>query len=251
MIIGSNALFYHYPWEIRIPKDFDVIGDHSYPLEEKIERHKNPYVKYFSTPKIGAYINPSDLLTLKMSHLFWDINWNKHMWDVQFLLTKDNIPNENLFYNLYIYFCTIHGTPKRSELKMSYDKFTDNVIVNGKLHDKLHWELSEYLYNKSPVFIDILKDNEEVDVCKNKFYKLSFENQIRVVQEEIMVMTLERKLTNFCQQDYDVMLKKFIMNHAPIWQSFFIIKNYLIIRKFPEKFKQIHGSYRENKRKFL
>ena len=54
------------------------------------------------------YIDKDDLCTLKASHLCWNINWEKHMWDLQFLLKKGCIIDNNLFMKLYDYWNVYH-----------------------------------------------------------------------------------------------------------------------------------------------
>ena len=54
----------------------------------KIETLSNPILLQFCKNnlfQISPYLNPDILYTLKMSHMFWDINWEKHMFDIHFL----------------------------------------------------------------------------------------------------------------------------------------------------------------------
>ena len=89
LIIGSTAMKYHFPDFNREPKDIDIAVEQSDNLKStrEVEYLENPIIfKYI--PEGQEYIDPDMLLTLKMSHLFFNINWDKHMWDVQFLLKK-------------------------------------------------------------------------------------------------------------------------------------------------------------------
>ena len=89
LIIGSTAMRHHFPDFNRSPKDLDIAVEDSssFTSTKGVEYLGNPILfKY--VPEGQEYIDPNMLLSLKMSHLFFDINWAKHMWDVQFLLNK-------------------------------------------------------------------------------------------------------------------------------------------------------------------
>ena len=46
-----------------------------------------------------------------------------------------------------------------------------------------------------------------------------------------MVMAFERYRSMGYKHAYTRMLKKFILNHAPVWEALFIIENYIILHK--------------------
>lgn len=119
MVIGSTAISHWFPDFPRKPKDCDVIKESSLiPTNcEKVEYLSNPVLlEYYGD---CYYLNATGLLTLKMSHLFWDINWDKHMFDVQFLISRGIAYDKKLFYLLYDYWNIIHSKNKRSDLEMS------------------------------------------------------------------------------------------------------------------------------------
>ena len=88
VIIGSTAIKHHFPHFPREPKDLDIaVGFPKEKSRKGIEYLENPLLfKWVSEGE--EYLTPNMLLNLKMSHLFFDINWDKHMWDVQFLLKE-------------------------------------------------------------------------------------------------------------------------------------------------------------------
>ena len=73
VIIGSTALRYWYPEFPRDPSDIDtVVEDLSGKKNSKgLEYHLNPVILSYED---GVYAKPSTILTLKLSHMFWDIN---------------------------------------------------------------------------------------------------------------------------------------------------------------------------------
>lgn len=234
IIIGSSAIKHWYPDFPREPKDIDVIpceynNSSNHKFSKRTEWLANPvltdYMKNIN--RLNNYLNPNLLLTLKASHLFWDISWGKHMFDVQFLLKKNCAIHNDLFFKLYNYWNEVHGENKRSDLEMSKkDFFTNAINYNESEHDDLH-----KILNPSPVYMKVLKDNCEVELDEIKFLSLTFEEKLNFVREEVMVMAFERYGHLDYRPAYYRMLKKFIMSHAPIWSTIFIIENYIELHK--------------------
>lgn len=228
ILIGSSAIKFHFPDFTREPKDKDYIGVGKN-IGGQLEFHKNPVFENYE----HDVLQPDDLYTLKMSHLFWDIKWEKHMYDVQFLKSKGCKLKHDLFYELYEYWNTLHGKNKRSDLDMTSEDFFDNAMPKTYNHDELH-----LLINPVPMFLKVLKDGAEVDVCENKFNKLSYEEKLELVREEVYVMAFERLNGRDYRTAYVWMLKKFIMSHAPMWEAIFIIENYKTLHKPAINYKQ-------------
>ncbi len=228
-IIGSVAIRHHFPDFPREPKDLDYAVDKPKSNPKGIEYLLNPIIA-----NRGEYLSPDLLLTLKASHLFWDINWEKHMFDVQFLLKKGCIIDEVVFYELYEYWNVYHSKNKRSDLKMTAEDFFDNALNTGYAHDDIH-----LLLNPIPVYTKILKDGCEVEVCEQKFQALSFEDKCNLVYEEVENMGWERYPKLHYKVAYDKMLKKFIISHAPLWEALFIIENYILLHKTRHNYRKI------------
>lgn len=224
ILIGSSAIKEWFPDFPREPKDKDYIGKGT--STKEIEYHPNPVIEEYYKYHSISMLFPNDLYTLKISHMFWNINWEKHMFDIQFLKKKGCILNKDLFYQLYEFFNEYHGKNKRSDLKMSADKFFDNAVKCEYEHDYIHT-----LLNPTPTFNKILKDGEEVDVSEEKFNLLSHKEKCNLVEEEVMVMAWERYKHLDFRVAYTHMLKKFIISHAPIWEALFIIENYIELHK--------------------
>ena len=232
LIIGSTALKYHYPDFPREPKDFDVIvnknDEFPYVREGlKIEKLENPIIDKLYKGLNEKYIYPGDLTTLKASHLCWNINWEKHQYDLQFLLKKGNKIDEQLFWELYDYWNEYHGKNKRSDLKMSKEDFFDNAInYSENHHDDLH-----KIINPIPMYTRVLKDGCEVELDENKFYNLTHEEKLEFVREEVYIMAFERWKHLDYRTAYSHMLKKFIMSHVPKFALIFTLENYIELHK--------------------
>lgn len=226
IIIGSTAMKYHFSDFNRVPKDLDyaVLNSKEFKQSREIEYLENPILFKYTNEE---YIPPNMLLTLKISHLFWDINWDKHLWDIQFLLKKGCIIQMDLFNDLLQYWKDTKEKVRRSDLMMSKEDFFSNAInYDEHEHDHLHT-----LLNPIPMYTRILADGAEVELDESKFIKLSHEDKCAVVFEETAVMAYER----YKKSNYNVafirMLKKCIMQHFPIYIAIFAIENYIELHK--------------------
>lgn len=224
LIVGSTALKHHFPDFNRVPKDLDImVPDASiYKSSPEVEYLENPLI--FNHVKEGQkYIDPDLLLTLKMSHLFFDIRWDKHMWDVQFLLEQGCKYDINIMMGQFEYWAGFQKRYKRSDLEMTKEKFFTNAVnYDEHEHDYLHT-----LITPTPAYQKILVDGEDVEISEDKFNALSFEEQLDVVREEVYVMAYERYKDKHFLVAYSKMLKKFIRQHAPVWMFPFVVENYI------------------------
>jgi len=228
IIIGSTAIRHWFPDFNRDPKDLDyaVESTEGFKTSREIEYVPNPIIFKYED---GEYLKPDLLLTLKMSHLFWDINWEKHIFDVQFLLGKGCKYNPELFEELVAYWTVHHPNERRSKLDMTKEDFFNNAINSDAEHehDYLHT-----LINPSPTYKKVLKDGADVDVDEEKWNELSHEDKKAIIYEEVYIMAYERyrKVLKF-RSAYAKMLKKYLMLHAPRYVAMFGIMNHREIHK--------------------
>jgi len=245
ILIGSKAIKHHYPEFPREPKDIDYIVNTNSNLKSGngIEYLQNPIIYNRYKPFTNTIVSKDDLATIKASHLFWDIKWEKHMFDLQFLLKNDCEINEELFFKLYEYWNGFHSKNKRSDLKMSKeDFFTNKINYSQNQHDDLH-----KIINPNPVYEMCLLDGKEVELDENKFNSLSHENKLEFVREEVMVMAYERYSELGYKIAYSKMLKKFIISHAPLFSLIFILENFIELHKPKYNYiKQINNGLQKN-----
>lgn len=239
ILIGSSAIKHYFPDFPREPKDKDYII-FEYQKFDIVPQLHNQKIEYFKNKVISdlytdirkeQVIDINHLYTLKISHSFWDLpngSWEKHLWDIQWLKEKGCVFDVNLFYKLYTHWETVHGKVKRSNLDMSADKFFDNAITCPIEHDTLHAYLIEHFYfnQDKPTYTKMLADNAEVLTDENKFNQLTEQEKLNVSMEEVMVMAYERYSNLYYKHAFNKMLKKFILQHAPIWQALHIIQNH-------------------------
>jgi len=256
MIIGSTAIKYKFPDFPRTPKDIDIIKGSNFndyfPIDAKREYLENPVLLKHCYCKYDDFLDADSLYTLKISHVFWDLennSWDKHMWDIQWLKEKGCKLIKPLFDDLYKYWNEVHGKNKRSNLDMTAEQFFDNVVGFPVEHDTLHEMLiqHEYFNQPNPTYTLILKDNCEVDVDENKYNNLTELQKYNLVFEEVAVMAYERYGDMYYKAAYAKMLKKFIISHAPIWEALWIIQNHkLLLTTIPFNFKQHLDNVRYN-----
>ena len=244
-LIGSKALLHWYPDLGREPSDTDyAVSEETDKKEEGVEYLFNPIFKQFN----NSIATPEQLLALKVSHLFWDTNWDKHMFDVQFLLNKGIKLDLGLYMQFRQFFEGYLPKVKRSALNQSKEEFFTNAVNEDvDEHDKLHLLLADV-----PAYTKILKDGCEVEVDFNKFENLSFEEKLDVVIEENLTMSTERYSGKIpWYKAYHIQLKQNIMKHFPEPIALFAIHNYkqlLNLRelKIEEGFKKLNYDSRTN-----
>ena len=225
VLIGSTALKYHFNDFNRKPKDKDyAIISRKYNTGD--DCMIIPLVCEYSDSEIAS---PEMLLTLKLSHIFFDTNWEKHMWDIQFLLSKNINYDYDLMLKLKAFWTTHYGRLYRSNLKQSSEDFFNNVLDTGYEHDYIHT-----LIASPPTYTKVLKG--EVEICEKKVAALPDKEKDALMVEEIMVMAWERFGNLYYKKAYYLMMQKYIKNHVPMFLFDYLIKNYIRLSKAPYNF---------------
>ncbi len=174
--------------------------------------------------------SPSHLLTIKLSHMSWDIVWYKHYIDVIFMQNSGIEVDFDLFKSLKSFFRKKHGD--KVSLSLRKDKksfFTDevNYIID---HDKLHEAVAGK--DSEPAYKRLLLNDNEVMINRDKFKELSLEEKIQLFQEEITTIAIERWLipengiaTYSISCAFFLSIKKVITNLTKGWATDFILFN--------------------------
>lgn len=235
VLIGSRAIAHHFPDFKRTPKDYDyAVASEAHKVPDS-DSMVIPLVCKYST---GDIASPEMLLTLKMSHLFWnelgEANWEKHMHDVQFLLSKGVTYFYGLMLELKKFWTEHYKGLYRSNLSQSKDDFFNNALEEVIEHDTIHTFL-----NPVPMYTRVLKENCEVELDETKFYALTHEEKLKFIQEEVMVMAWERWREFYHRKSYYRMLKKFLRNHVPMFAFTFLIENWRVLDRPPYDFNEV------------
>jgi len=233
VLIGSVAAKQHFP-DFRESKDVDyLIDDLSY-HESGVEYHNcNNGVgirRIFDENEEVA--TPSQLYTLKLSHCFWDINWEKTMFDILFF-QKNNVTLDcELFKQLYKDWALLHGS-KRACLKKTNDDFFKDKVDRKYVHDDIHRAVAYY---NEPMFEKLKKDRSSAMLDHNMFLDLSYDDQLKLCREEIYVTALERFLIPLDFRTsrsvaYKRACKLLITSMTKGWFASYIAMNWLNLRK--------------------
>jgi hypothetical protein len=242
LIVGSQAISgvlgrsgdFDY-WILDSEKDMWSGGDGCIMPDHIMEiacKHSKQFV--FKNMYIAS---PSVILTIKCSHLGWDLFWDKHARDVIHLQSLGYKIIDELFYPLVEYWKDKHGNKGFLSLYKTKSEFFNDYVQYVYDHDYLHELVAT---PNQPVYKQCLKDGEQVAIDKDKFYQMSHKDQIRMFQEEILVIALERWLIppNVCgkvsiRDAYRMSLKKTICSLTKNWATEFIIRNLISYWKPP------------------
>lgn len=233
VVIGSTALSYHGINLRPKPSDFDLWITEDEPFQPQSDYHvmSREIMKMVECTRDNGvlYATPNSIATIKMSHLAWDnYAWSKHKWDYLNLKNNHNCEvDEELRLALIEFWKKDLGNKDFLSLDQNTkDFFTDNVEYEFD-HDDLHYLVA----NGYPLYIKCLKEESEVLIDKYKFFAMPKDLQLRMFQEEITVIALERYILNEKNEinsfvhAWNLALRKTITNLTKGWASQFIIEN--------------------------
>lgn len=241
--------------DLRDPKDMDFFTDDVEAAKKEIFSHDNQSglkIEVLYCPIIcdlhpegdnvynNAIVTLNELITVKASHIFFHPEqYQKTMYDIQLLKNNGAVIDVPLFYKLYDFWKEYLPSVRRSNLNMSAEDFFNNALKTEVDHDFLHELLIQHPVfegQTAPTYTKILKDGAEVEVDEDKFNLLFPMEKYCLVLEEVMAMAYERFQGMNYRQAFKLMLDKFVMSHAPIWEALYIINNYERFNKPPFDF---------------
>lgn len=242
MLIGSKAAKHWFP-EFREPHDTDYISEEE--IDNTDSKFCPSFAKVIEKYPNDSIANPQVLYTLKVSHAFWDIHWEKTMADIRFFQSKKITLDEELFTHLY-HDCELRYGKKQAYLNKSNDDFFKDGVTRKYVHDDIHAAMAFY---DRPLYHRIKKDQDKALTSGDLFLQLSHEDKIKLCQEEIYVTALERfiipanfeRLTPF--KSYLDACKLLITSMTKGWFPKFIVENWIDISTnnrydYVRKFKQ-------------
>ena len=200
LVYGSFAIN-HWFSDFRKPCDFDIICSnietYAKDIEQlnrsslRIDTHFNDDLLFLTEfNKNETIASPDLLLTIKMSHAMYDINWFKTIKDIVFLQNKGAKVNEQVYELLQQFWKKQHkGLRPKLNFNQQASTFFNEHVSRIYNHDELHQILK---YKDVPMYQKILVDNTSVKCDENKFNALSEEDKKLVVIEEVLVLATER-----------------------------------------------------------
>lgn len=231
MLIGSKAARIHFPDFPREPQDTDYISENEV---DNADCHYCESFEYIIKKYPNQSIAPPEVLyTLKISHSFWDIWWDKTMFDICFYQTKNVSFDDDLFKILYKD-CEKRYGKKKAYLKKSNDDFFNDSVKRVYVHDDIHKAIS---YNDAPLYEKIKTDRSKAMVSYDLFSELCDEDKLNLCREEIFVTALERILIPIDFQKHPFAAfkeatKMLVTSMSRGWFPKFIITNWLKIRNY-------------------
>lgn len=242
IIVGSKALLYSgldiRPKKLFSDTDYWVSFEESTKAKGDVHIIPTEILKLIPTRGISElFATPDAIYTIKRSHARYNIHWEKTISDIITLERAGAKLLPELYIRLVDYWKTVHGNKEFLNLNRSKAEFFNDYVEKKYDHDLLHKIVA---INNVPVYTKCLKDNQEVLIDKEKFFKLPKLQQLRMFREEIYVIALERFLipTDFKINKYlayNLALKKTITNLTKNWATEFILENiqhYAIIQEF-------------------
>lgn len=237
ILTGSTILKKHFN-QFREPKDVD------YFINEKgatsgvkgIEYLYNPIIFNFPSLFKEGEMTLQGLFNVKFSHLRFNINWDKHIYDIQFML--ENCPNDCVLdreYQRHQFEFWEKYLPKvrRSKLEQDKEEFFNNAVNDDiHQHDFLHT-----LIANPPAYTKLLKDGASVELDENKWHALCNKEKDDVVLEEVLVMASERYRdgTDVISSAFRRQLRENIIKHFPPYIAEYAILNHRRLSKFTKE----------------
>ena len=241
---------HHFPDFPREPKDIDYISKENIQTRQEEHLWEPEFQWFLDNNGDDEFINPQNLLLLKTAHLGWNIKWEKHVSDVEFLKRKGySVTNEKQYNILVKAFTRKHGKQWASLKGKDSTTFFKDAVKRKYVHDTIHDAVAYY---DKPLYESLVY--EGVSCSRKGFDNLSYDDKLKLVKEEVYVTALERWLipNDFkCSkiEAYQKALKKLATTMSSGWFKYFILTNIDVLRSdrdftYIEKFKQAE---KENK----
>lgn len=214
--------------------------------------------------------SPETLFLLKKSHIPFNIHWKKNI--VDYLYLKSRIDNSKLDDKWNDIFQTRFEEVKErmkhkernfnvsnSEFFKVSERFVQRIIP----HDNIHYATCFF---DEPLFRKVKDDLGKAEMSESKVNALSNDLKIKLIQEEIMALSIERVILPAIKENktYDARsayidtASKMVYNYLPMYLRFFAADNFLEITnlgfdyvdKFLKNVKDLDLNLKNNQRNY-
>lgn len=191
-IFGSVALKHHLGKEFeRTPKDVDIMcDDPGLKSTRGMEVFWTPAFEWLDDDP-GIILDLDELYTIKVSHLMWDVKWEKHINDV--MLIKKVRGGSRLileFYDLLVKdWEERHGSKDKIKFDVPLDEFFNEKVKRDYDHEFLH---HYFAFNGKPMHEQLRKDPNTALCDEDLWDSLYTREQKHTALEEIYVIATER-----------------------------------------------------------
>lgn len=232
VLIGSKAAEHWFSDWHRKTKDTDFVCKNA---PKKMERENDQVIEYHFSDAFqwllendGEIASPNSLYTIKVSHSFWDVHWQKTMNDISFFQEKGCEIIPEFHELLYQDWLKIHNSKERINFEKPNSEFFTKAVDRAIHHDILH----EIIVSPNePIYKCLKYDKDMAKIEEELFNKLSFEDKCKVCLEETYVIALERFLipSNFFssqQSAFYKAAKKVIVDLNKGFVPYFFVTNW-------------------------
>jgi hypothetical protein len=137
------------------------------------------------------------LMMIKKSHLYWQLNFDKHIKDYHFFKSKGVVLDDELkdILKQRIKETEVRvGKPMTPSLKQTKDAFFGQSAKRVTYyfdHDNIHQVMA---HKEKPMYTYMQKEEDEVFCTKAMWETFSIKDRVQCVQEEAYVIAIERKI---------------------------------------------------------
>lgn len=192
IIIGSSAAIAH-GVDIKRSKGIKDVDTFSNEGHEGEDSFFHPLLLNYFKDTDNRIATVDELTTIKYSHSFWELkngSWGKHMADLLTLQKHGGKVIEELFVVLYEIWQEVHGK-KVVDLNKEEEDFFNDGVKKVYVHDTIHESVA---YPNRPVYEQCLEDGRSVKMDMKKVWAMDKEQQLKMFEEEICTIALERIL---------------------------------------------------------
>jgi len=198
--------------------------------------------------------SPHALFILKKSHIIFPIHWHKNIVDYLFLKDKlyPNVEYTNdsmdlAWYNIFLLRrneILLRSKHKQRDFDVDNSEFfkkSEKFVKRKVEHDSIHY--ATCFYDK-PLFLSVKEDVTKAAISHDLVFNLSFEDRIKLIQEEAMALSLERyiipalleKLPYDAQEAYAITAAKMVYNYLPDFFRDFAADNFDKVLALPKDY---------------
>ena len=245
VLIGSSALEEHHPGLLgRRPSDLDYLA-----LPGTLNRVSEDMDIIDGTGIIDTYTfqggvaSLDEVYTLKVSHSPWVITvplWYKHLRDIRTLSRAGAALIPELHDAAYAQWEQRKGA-KNVNLNQDKEEFFTSGVRRAYEHDSVHASVA---FHDEPMFNRILAPGASVRTSRSLFDALSETEKKQLVQEEVMVLSLERDIIpasltgrtvsrELIYSSYTAQLRRLITELSKGWFPQWMICHYYEVDKVP------------------
>lgn len=205
IIIGSTAAKHWFP-DWREPKDLDLLtpttvktGDQRVLyIDAKWHRLAETLIERSSS---RTFLDANLLFTLKVSHAYWNIHWDKTMYDIWQFQHRGCLLDLELHDELVKLWAEVHGA-KQVNMRQGTDTFWDDAVKRRHDHEWLHQQVA---FRGRPLHERVRPDPSSVWVDRALFNQLPLDLKYDLVLEELLVTAIERFNLSAASSRLDIM----------------------------------------------